>query len=250
MEIATPPGYLKLVALDTKRHRGLGVISQRHRFAARLTGIYLAAAEFIQAARHYPVVFAQDATSNEFVPVAVTGLEQDINLFVDADGQWHPAAYIPAFVRCWPFYGVRITKGAKRGELLICVDEKGLDAAGEPLFEDKDNPGSLLKSAQALIQELEAARGATTQLCQSLKTLELLTPFEAHALPKRGREWRVRGMYRVDETRLNALDAEVVKRLMNSGELPRIYAHLMSLDNFKFLMDMAVARQAATAAMH
>lgn len=250
MDIATPPGYSRLVALDTRQHRGLGVVARRHRFAANLTGIYLAAAEFIQAARHYPIVFAHDGTGDEFVPLAVTGLEQDINLFVGADGDWQGDVYIPAFVRCWPFYGARITDGPKRGELLICVDDSGLDTNGEALFDQHGNPTALLKSAQTLIGELEAARSATRQLCHDLRELDLLMPFEAHALPKQGHEWRVRGMYRVDEPRLNALDAETVKRLMNSGELSRIYAHLMSLDNFKFLMDRAVARQSATAVKH
>jgi hypothetical protein len=249
MDIATPPGYSKLVALDTKKHRGLGVVSRRQGFAAALNSVYLAAAEFIQAARHYPIVFAQDAANGGFLPLAVTGLEQDINLFVTGDGTWLSDVYIPAFARCWPFYGVRITgNGANSSELLICVDETGLDTAGEALFDSDGNPTKLLRSAQTLLQELEAARSATLQLGESLKALDLLTAFEAHALPKQGREWRVRGMYRVDEARLNALDGEAVKRLMKSGELSRIYAHLMSLDNFKFLMDRAVARQSVAAA--
>lgn len=249
MDIATPPGYSKLVALDTKQHRGLGVISRRHGFAAKLNSVYLAAAEFIQAARHYPIVFAQDRANGEFLPLAVTGLEQDLNLFVNPDGDWLSDVYIPAFVRCWPFFGVRVTGGrARPGELLICVDEAGLQATGEPVFDDKGKPTTLLRSAQTLIQELEDARSATLQLGESLKALDLLMSFEAHALPKQGREWRLRGMYRVDEARLDALDGETVKRLMKSGELSRIYAHLMSLDNFKFLMDRAVARRSAATA--
>ncbi|MGH8371104.1 MAG: SapC family protein [Gammaproteobacteria bacterium] len=249
MDIATPPGYSKLVALDTKKHRGLGVVSRRQGFAAALNSVYLAAAEFIQAARHYPIVFAQDTMNGEFLPLAVTGLEQDINLFVTGDGTWLSDVYIPAFVRCWPFYGVRITGGgAKPNELLICVDETGLDAAGDALFDSKGKPTTLTSSAQTLIQELEGARNATLQLGESLKTLDLLTPFEAHALPKQGREMRLRGMYRVDETRLNALDGETIKQLMKSGELSRIYAHLTSMDNFKFLLDRVVTHKSAATA--
>lgn len=37
---------------------------------------------------------------------------------------------------------------------------------------------------------------------------------------------------RVAEARLNALDAAVIQELMTQGQLARIYAHLMSLDNF------------------
>ena len=45
----------------------------------------------------------------------------------------------------------------------------------------------------------------------------------------------------INEDKLNELQSKDVKRLMKSGELSRIYAHLMSLDNFKFLMDRAAA---------
>lgn len=249
MEIATPPGYSRLVALDSKQHRGLGVVRCQHGFAASLTGVSLAIAEFVQAARHYPIVFAEDAAGDGFVPIAVTGLEQNINLFVNAAGEWAPNTYIPAYVRCWPFYGVHLTgPRAQSDELLICVDPAGLEAETAPLFDAQGKPRTPLTAAQTLIRELENARAATLQLCRDLKELGLLAPFEAHALPKQGREWRVRGMYRVDEARLNALAGEKVKMLMQSGTLSRIYAHLMSLDNFKFLMDRALARKSGAAA--
>ncbi|MGH8369466.1 MAG: SapC family protein, partial [Gammaproteobacteria bacterium] len=86
---------------------------------------------------------------------------------------------------------------------------------------------------------LEGARPATEHLCRDIKELGLLEPFEAHAFPKQGKEMRLRGMFRVNETRLNELQTKDIKRLMKHGELSRIYAHLMSLDNFKFLMDRA-----------
>ena len=48
---------------------------------------------------------------------------------------------------------------------------------------------------------------------------------------------RLRGLFRVDENKLNSLDTKRVKSLMKNGQLSRIYAHLMSMDNFKFLLD-------------
>ena len=48
----------------------------------------------------------------------------------------------------------------------------------------------------------------------------------------------VRGLFRVSEDRLNTLSGEAVKELMVRGELSRIYAHLMSLDNFAALLDL------------
>src|SRR3954467_8279038 len=104
MNITIPPGYKGLVALDKEIHKGKGVVpARRAAFASGLTGVYLLAAEFVQASRHYPIVFAQDQQTGGFLPIAVTGLNQDENLFVDQDGEWQKDMYVPAYVRRWPF---------------------------------------------------------------------------------------------------------------------------------------------------
>ena len=244
MNITIPPGYKGLVALDKEVHKGKGVVADRRAaFASGLTGVYLLAAEFVQASRHYPIVFAQDQQSGEFLSIAVTGLNQDQNLFVREDGEWEQDMYVPAYVRRWPFFGVRLTgEEAKNGNILICVDESGLEASSHTVFDGSGNPSTDFQPTQTLISEMEGARPATEHLCQTVKELGLLEPFEAHAFPKSGREMRLRGMFRVNENKLNELLAKDVKRLMKNGELSRIYAHMMSLDNFKFLMDRAAAK--------
>ena len=242
MNISIPPGYKGLVALDKDLHKGKGVVAMhRAAFAAGLTGVYVLGAEFVQASRHYPLVFAQDQASGEHLPIAVTGLNQGENLFVGDDGEWQKDVYVPAYVRRWPFYGVRLEgEQAKDGNILICVDESGLESSSRAVFDASGRPSTDFQPTQTLISEMEGARPATEHLCRSVKELGLLEPFEAHAFPKTGPEMRLRGMYRVSEDKLNALPGKDLKFLMKHGELARLYAHLMSLDNFKFLMDRAV----------
>jgi hypothetical protein len=244
MNITIPPGYKSLVALDKEIHKGKGVVADRRAaFASGLTGVYILAAEFVQASRHYPIVFAQDQASGEFLPIAVTGLNQDQNLFVGGNGEWEKDMYVPAYVRRWPFFGVRLTgEEAKNGNILICVDEAGLESSKVTVFDTSGNPSADFQPTQTLISEMEGARPATEHLCQTAKEFGLLEPFEAHAFPKTGQEMRLRGMFRVNEDKLNDLQPKDAKRLMKNGELSRIYAHLMSLDNFKFLMDRAAAK--------
>lgn len=245
MNITIPPGYKGLVALDKNVHHGKGAVTgRRHAFAAGLTGVYVVAAEFVQAARDYPVVFAQEPNTGEYLPLAITGLNQEENLFVGDDGEWQKDTYVPAYVRRWPFFGVRITgEEAKNGNILICVDESGLETSSHPVFDAQGNPSSDFQPTQTLISEMEGARLPTEHLCKTIKEFGLLEPFEAHAFPKSGQEMRLRGMFRVNEEKLNELPGKDLKRLMKHGELSRIYAHLMSLDNFKFLMDRAAERR-------
>ena len=55
----------------------------------------------------------------------------------------------------------------------------------------------------------------------------------------------IKGLFRVSEEKLNDLPGDVVKDLMARGELSRIYAHLMSLDNFTTLLDLHASPGAA-----
>src|SRR5262249_33944840 len=158
-----PPGYKGLVALDKEIHKGKGVVgAHRAAFAAGLTGVYVLAAEFVQASRHYPIVFAQDQQTGEYLPIAVTRLNQDENLFVGGDGEWEKDLSVPAYVRRWPFYGVRIEgEAAKNGDVLICVDESGLEDSKTAVFDATGNPSSDFQPTQTLISEMEGARPAT-----------------------------------------------------------------------------------------
>jgi hypothetical protein len=45
------------------------------------------------------------------------------------------------------------------------------------------------------------------------------------------------GMHRVSEQKLNALPADKLKELAQTGVLARVYCHLLSLTNFTRLLD-------------
>ena len=232
-----PPGYRSLVALDRDKHRGLGVRDAGFGFARTLNCMYLTAAEFVPAARHYPIVFAR-LDAGDFVPVVALSLAADSNSFVDADGRWAPGAYIPAYARRHPFF----VAGEKQP---VAVDETALDAAAEPLFDATGAPTAAWRRYEALLQDMEGARKQTERLSRSVREFQLLEPFEAHAHPATGGVTRLRGLFRVDERKLNALPAQQLRALMKRGELSRIYAHLMSLDNFKALLDRTDAANGA-----
>ncbi|HWP95023.1 MAG TPA: SapC family protein [Gammaproteobacteria bacterium] len=240
-----PPGYETLVPLDRQRHRGLGVIeTKRGAVAARLHSIPIAALEIIPAARHYPVVFAKDRDSGSWVVVAVTGYESGRNLFVTTDGTWLPHCYVPAYVRRWPFYTALLPK-TDAGQTVVCVDETALEPSRLPLFDARGEPTPAWTPYETLLAELEAARLQTERFIATIESLGLLEPFVARAVPRAGEERVLRGMYRVNETRLVALDGRTLKRLAKHGELSRLYAHIMSLENFRMLMErsgMAAAR--------
>ncbi|HMM76797.1 MAG TPA: SapC family protein [Gammaproteobacteria bacterium] len=239
--VAAPPGYTALTLLDRQRHRERGIAPRVARFAARLHAIYLTLPEFVAASRSNPIVFGR-AEDGSWQPLLLTGLEAGRNLCVDAAGDWLPGHYCPAYVRRYPFCTARVRGEGTSLQSAICVDEAGLAPTPPHLFDARGEPTPRWQELQRFIEEVDLATRQTEAFCAAVAELGLLDPFDADINPVRGRRKRVTGMWCVVESRLAALDAAALARLMQQGFLSRVYAHLMSLDNFQRLLEADVAR--------
>src|SRR5690606_20389549 len=109
--------YGKPEPLSVEAHGGLGAdaVEQPYAFAAGTNIVPLTVTEFAPAALTYPVIFVGEARQ----PVAVMGLRQGENLFIDEAGAFRPEAYIPAYVRRYPFV---FANDEVQKRLVLCVD--------------------------------------------------------------------------------------------------------------------------------
>lgn len=238
-----PPGYRSLVPFSREHFKGMGRRKGAGAsFMSELNSVLIMTPEFFQAARHYPIVFAKDF-AGRFIPVGVTGFEEKQNLFVDAEGYWRTDAYLPAYVRRWPFFTVQPESDPKKH--FICVDKTGLEPSDEPFLDENGEPTKTWPDTERLINEIESARRMTLDFGQHLTDLDLIEPFEAHAVAHNGERLRMGSLHRVSEERLNKLSDKQIRQLMNKGYLSRIYAHLVSLENFQRLLELRLQRQDA-----
>ena len=238
LDAIPPPGYGPLSLLDRKRHAGRSVRAQAARFAAGLHGIYLTLPEFVAASRCCPIIFAQ--AGDDFQPTMVVGLAEQQNLCVDAEGDWRSDCYLPAYVRRYPFCTAQLAQDTSR--VVVCVDEAGLDTAAPHFFDARGEDTPAWRDIDRLIQDMDIATRQTNLFSARVAGLGLLEPFDAAVRPVVGERRHVGGMWRVNESRLNTLPEAVLVELMRSGFLSRIYAHLMSLDNFQRLLGLDVER--------
>ena len=238
MELAPPPGYQGVVVLDKERHKGLAV-RPLLAFGAGLNAVYVTATEFALAGRDYPVIFLQEPSTTDFVPMALTGLSAGRNLFVGEDGVWDSQVYLPAYVRRYPFCVAEANQEDGQKTSVICVDESALESSALPLFDKKSVPTNVWQTIEKFINDMEAARQQTNRMTRALDDLDLLEPFEAQAMLQGGEKFQLKNMFRVSEQRLNKLPADVIQELMVEGSLARIYLHIASLNNFSRLVDRA-----------
>ena len=231
--------YQRVVALNDQLHSALRMRPLNHfRYAARANSVPILAGEFVECARHYPIVFAQGDVG--IVPAAVLGLRDNENLFVGADGKWD-ANYVPAFVRRYPF----VPGKGEGDQFVVCIDEAascfgGPD--GEFLFHE-GKPAPALENAISFLTEFQSAAGLTEQLAARVNELGLLRAADSQAQLNDGRQYRLGGMQVVDEQKLGALADEVIVELFKSGAMHMIYLHLHSLGNLGKLVDRLSERE-------
>ena len=249
MDIRPPYGYQQIVPL-TRAHR---VVLQEGRtlpaaFRA-LTALPLSFTEFAPASRDYPIAFISSDGGTTFFSMAILGLENRENLFVSAENRWEAGAYMPAYVRRYPFCMTKVTvDGQEQPQRIACVEKSAISDRGSPLHDAKGEPLALWEERKKLVFEFEADLARTEGMCRAVCALGLLEPFAMRAVPNQGAPLQMAGMHRISEEKLNGLAAEKLKELAQSGHLARIYCHLMSLGNFARLLDRHVARTASAEA--
>ena len=239
MQISAPFGYKEIVPF-LKNHKvrllGAGEVPE---FAQRGNAMPISMTEFQPVARDYPIVFTSGSGKESFAPVAVLGIAPGENLFY-ASGRWAPGVYVPAYARRYPFCMAKVNlNNVEQKDRLICIEKNFIDESGEPMFDDKGEPGAKWKDLERLLGEYESDLERSREMCAILSDYGLLEPFTMQATFKEGaaKPMQMTGMFRVAEKNIENLNAAQLKNVVRKGILPRIYMHLMSLENFGRLVE-------------
>ncbi|MEY3201694.1 MAG: hypothetical protein RIR70_1244 [Pseudomonadota bacterium] len=196
--------------------------------------------EFGRASASYPIVFLEDKEQDAFRPVAMMGVEEGANLFVDDAGKWK-SGYIPAIIRRYPFSLIRTETP---DQFLVGIDGDSAllsDSEGAALFKEDGNPSELLEGAKQFLGELNQMELFTTEFAKFLAQHNMLTPLNLQVQEASGVR-NISGAYVVNEERLNNLSDETFAEFRKKGYLPAIYAHLVSLGQIDRLLMMKAER--------
>ncbi len=237
MKIDPPLGYERITPL-LKNHKV--VLPRADSTPAnfhRLHVMPLSLSEFEPASRDYPIVFASDDGGRTFSAVVVLGMQTGQNLFILTDGMWDRRAYLPAYVRRYPFCMSQITVDQQpQDDRIVCVEESALRESGEPLYDAHGQPLPQWTVLEKILFDYERDLVRCESTCQLLAELGLFEPFTIKAEVE-GFTMQLDGMHRVARSALEALSAEQLRRLMAAGAMEKVYSHLLSLDNFRRLLN-------------
>lgn len=225
--------YKALVPLNTQKHATWrSRTTDKATWLARQNIVPLTAEEFAEAQRHYPIIFS---LGDKPVPLALMGLNDGVNVFVDEEGAISEAIYVPAYARRYPFMLAKLS--AEQTELSLCFDPTtdlvGDFADGAPLF-DNDNPSDSCKATLGFCEQFEIAGQKTEGFVAELQQHGLLTDGETAIQPEgAGQPFVYRGFQMVDEAKLRELPGKVLAEWNRNGLLALVYLHLVSLQRMR-----------------
>lgn len=229
----------ELMTKEAHGEIGLTMPSRRFGFCSKVRAIPLTVSEIPAAMKDYPIVLM---SMEQVVPLAVVGLTTDVNLFVDDNGNWEENRYVPGYIRRYPF-GLASESSGERMAVVIDAAFDGFKKDGEtPLFVD----GAPSESTQAAIEfckTFERDRALTNEFARQLKELGILAPQTAQYTPQGATDARPFAQYvGIDETKFKALTDDQILALNKSGLLAIIYAMMMSLPNWRTLLQRRAKR--------
>jgi len=236
-----PLFYNDLMPLNSRDHaswKTRGIDSAA--FLANAHAIPLTVDEFVEAQRDLPIVFS---AGDEPLPLALMGLNDGVNTYVNDKGKIDDPVYLPAYIRRYPFMLAKLTPDAT--ELSLCFDPTseavGSFSEGEALFdggETTDNTKRILEFCDSF----EQAGQRTKAFIDELKANDLLMEGEISITINDQPEqpFTYRGFQMVNREKLAEVPAEKLEIWNKNGFLMIVHAHLFSLDQMRKIFSRQV----------
>jgi hypothetical protein len=236
-----PLFYKDLMPLNSRDHA-----SWRSRSTDQATwlvgqhAVPLTVEEFVHAQRHFPIVFS---AGDQPVPLALMGLNEGVNIFVDDNGKLLEPVYVPAYARRYPFLLAKLQP--ESDELSLCFDPTsdlvGEFEEGNALF-DGTEPSEACKSTLDFCRNFEEAGARTAAFVVELEKHSLLMDGEV-SIQQEGLEqpFIYRGFKMVDQEKLREVRGDVLRTWNQSGLLALVFAHLFSLDHMREVFAKQIA---------
>ena len=240
-----PLFYKKPVPVDSKAHAKLALKKFDLGFTSSVNAVPVNMIEMPQICHFYPIAFSPDENAT---PVAIMGLRDGENLFVNAKGEWLSQTYVPAYIRRYPFIFSEMPESDKFSLCIDSVDSVADEKGEQRLFDEKGAPTALTNNALEFCKSYHAAAIQTQAFSKALAASGVLVERSVQINTGNNKKISFSGFRIIDEKKLAELDDKTFMEWRNKGWLPFIYAHLFSGSQWQRLTSLLSERAPAKAA--
>jgi hypothetical protein len=231
-----PLFFKQLVGVDPNMHGTLRLNRDSgFRFAAETQFVPLGLSEIELAAHDYPILFTAGA---EPLPIALLGLQEQRNLFLQSNGEWQPDCYVPAYIRAFPFMFVKSTNSE---DFRLGMDPSAeclQSEDGEPLFES-GQPSAALKEVISFITAHRKDLVAASEFARAMDTAGVLDQEVASIKFASGAAAVIRGFKLLNRERLEKVNDDTFLEWRRNNWVAPLYAHLSSSGRWRRLLELA-----------
>ena len=197
--------------------------------------------EFSELQMEYPIVLTRNKETGHFEPVALLGLSNNENLFLNTHG-WD-ARYIPLAIERQPFligFQETIESGIPQRQPVVHVDmdhPKVSMTEGEPVFLQHGGESPLLERISSVLMAIHQGNEINQVFSRLLVSLDLVESSSMEFTLANGEKHTLTGLHIINEDRLRELNGDALEALHQKGLLQSIYMMLASMPNFRKLID-------------
>lgn len=228
--------------LDNVTHKDLRIITTRSaKYGDNIASTGVFPIEFRRVQAEYPIVFRKSVSTDCFEAVAMLGLAECENLFLD-NGGWH-ARYVPLTIERQPFligFQGRTEGGVPAEEPVVHIDmdsPRVTESGGEAVFLEHGGTTPYLENINSVLKAIHDGHIYNQGFSDALVEHELLEPFTLEVGLNDGSKFKLAGFNTVNEEKLNALQGDALSSLHAEGFLEHIYMTMASIANFATLIE-------------
>lgn len=223
--------FKSIKILDKKIHKDIKVSPIKDfKPAAGMHFVHISRDEAMEACKHYPLFFAKDDKTQSVALIALLGIKEKQNVFVDSEGKWEEGRFIPLAIRSYPFF---ITKMEDRYPIVFDEAYEGINQEdGQKVFGDD---GELNEYGKKILEFIEKAFFSIENTAPVLKQIDDLDLFKEVGanLEKNGEKYNIRGIWQIDPKKVDTLPDDKIIALAKTGALALIHVHLLALTNIQ-----------------
>ncbi|WP_438862329.1 SapC family protein [Neptunicella sp.] len=231
--------------LNNIQHQNTKVITQYSaEYGDNITSVMAFPTEFVELQKEYPILFRQDEESKKLQAVALLGIQQSENLYLDEslDSGW-AAHYIPSALARGPFligFQTQQDNGEQQKVPVIHIDmdhPKVNEQRGKAIFLEHGGNSPYLEHISTLLNVMHQGMTISDAMFAAFNEYELIESVNIEFELNNGEKHRLVGNYTIDESRLQSLNAEQLAKLHQAGFLQLAFAVVASMSNIRRLIE-------------